>query len=130
MSAPQGWTAAAWLEISPAAPLSGIVAATGADTADAVYAAGRLYVRGVTQQALAAAAATTPAAPPPRREISKLVVVDRLEAAGLGDVADAALTGQAKRRWNAATSLYVDDPDVVGFLQAIGADPDLILARE
>jgi hypothetical protein len=66
--------------------------------------------------------------PVPRREVSKLVIVDRLEAAGLGAVADAALTGATRRRWEAATSIYADDPNMIAFLTAIGADPDAILA--
>lgn len=68
--------------------------------------------------------------PEPRHEVDKLVVVDRLEAAGLGEIADAALTGKARRRWNAAVSLYADDPEIIGFLEAIGADPVAILAPE
>lgn len=65
-----------------------------------------------------------------RREVPKLLIIDRLEAAGLGDAAEAALSANraAKRRWDAASSIYADDGAVRAFLAAIGAEPDLILA--
>lgn len=71
-----------------------------------------------------------PAPPLSRREVPKLVVVDRLEAAGLGEAAEAALAADSatRRRWQACTSLYADDPDAHAFLTAIGANPAEILA--
>lgn len=77
---------------------------------------------------------TPPPPPPPtqRRAVRKLLVVDRLIAAGL---AEAAMQGFAqspiaKLRFDAASDLWADDADVIGFLTAIGADPDAILAPE
>lgn len=73
-----------------------------------------------------------PIAPTPRRAVRKLLIVDRLIAAGLAEAAAAGFAQQpvAKMRWDAATDVWADDADVIGFLTAIGADPDVILAPE
>lgn len=65
-----------------------------------------------------------------RREVSKLLIVDRLIAASKAEAAMAALGSDAvaKLRWDAATAIYADDPAVLGLLAAIGADPAVILA--
>lgn len=77
----------------------------------------------------------------PQWEVPQLVVVRRLTAAGLlrtalaglkldepaADLTDAELT--LRESWRAAATFYSDDPDVVAFLTAIGADPAVILAR-
>jgi hypothetical protein len=86
-----------------------------------------------------------PATPPepdlsPPLLIAKLVVVERIGMAGklrearaalqIGkpddDLSDAAL--MLRERWEAATTLAQDDPQVRGFLAALGLDPDAILA--
>jgi hypothetical protein len=71
-----------------------------------------------------------PAAPvPPVKEISRLLIVDRLIAAGKLDAANDALSADAAKlaRWSAATSIRIDDPDVIALLTAIGAAPSAIL---
>lgn len=79
--------------------------------------------------------------PAPRWEVAQLIVVRRLIAAGLlrdalaalrldapaDDLSDAELA--LRESWRAATALYSDDAEVIGFLRAIGADPAVILAR-
>lgn len=69
---------------------------------------------------------------PPGMPLRKLVVVDRLIAANKLTDALAALDADAtkKARWDAAVEIEPDDPDVVGFIAAIGADPAVILAPE
>ena len=60
------------------------------------------------------------------------VIVRRLEAAKLIDAAEAALTQNRTlfRRFYTVGAILVTDPDARGFLSAIGADPDAILAPE
>lgn len=68
---------------------------------------------------------------PDRYLVPKLVVVDRLIAAGKLAAAVAALAGASlatQQRWAAAGQIYSDDPDALALLAAIGADPDAILA--
>ncbi len=74
-------------------------------------------------------------------EVPKLAVIDRLVAAGLLRSARAALKlGRPddelsdaelalRDRWDAATAIRSDDAEVRVFLAAIGADPDIILAK-
>ena len=66
----------------------------------------------------------------PPREVSKLAIVDRLEAAGLRAAAKTALAQDDLRqdRWDNAVAVRADDADVRTLLTAIGADPDVILA--
>ena len=71
------------------------------------------------------------APPAPVRYIAKLDIIDRLEAAGKFDAAMSALastTAYKQARWNTATQIASDDPDVTAMLTAIGADPTTILA--
>jgi len=63
--------------------------------------------------------------------VPKLLVVDRLIAAGKLDAAIAALAATPaamQQRWAAATQVYNDDPDALALLAAIAADPEVILA--
>jgi hypothetical protein len=80
-------------------------------------------------------------APPARWEVPKLLVIERLRAAGRLRVAYMALQREApiadltddelalRERWDAASVLYSDDADVITFLTAIGADAATVLAR-
>ena len=54
--------------------------------------------------------------------ISKLTIMDRLEALGLQETAVTALNSDAVKlaRWNAATEIASDDADVIAVLTAIG----------
>lgn len=73
----------------------------------------------------------TPPPEPERRLVPKRVIIDRLHEAGLLDRARKALDAAplyTRERWNARDAVYADDPDSIGFLRAIGADPDTILA--
>lgn len=71
---------------------------------------------------------------PPRRLVAKSLIVERLNAAGKLPLVKAALDANlyARERWYAADkpAVYVNDPEVLGLLTAIGADPDVILAPE
>lgn len=80
-------------------------------------------------------------APPPRWDVPKLLVIERLRAVGALRTALAALRRDAqlanltdaqlerRERWDAATVIASDDPDVTAFLAAIGVDAAVILAR-
>jgi hypothetical protein len=80
-----------------------------------------------------------PPPPPPRRSIRKLLVVDRVIAAGR-DAEEVAYIDKLlgvfaqmpveKLRFDAAVDLWADDQDVIGGLTAIGLDPEQILAPE
>ena len=78
---------------------------------------------------LAAAFPSAPAAPS-RWFVTKLVLVDRLIAAGLAANANAALSAAPidKMRFDAAVEIYSDDAQARGFLAAIGGNPDSLLA--
>ena len=72
-----------------------------------------------------------PAVEPERRLVPKRLIIDRLHAAGLLEIARKALDRAdlyTRERWNARDAVFADDPDTVGFLRLIGADPDTILA--
>lgn len=73
-----------------------------------------------------------PEQPPTNWRVSTYRIVRRLEEAGLIDAADAALAAQPLlfRRFYTAGSLPHDDPDATAFLEAIGADPVIVLAPE
>lgn len=77
---------------------------------------------------------TPPPEPPAARwEVRKLLVLDRLVVAGHFDAAMVALGGPgqiAYERWSAAQTLASDDAQVIALLEAIGADPEAILAAE
>lgn len=66
---------------------------------------------------------------PVRRLIEKSLVLSRLTDAQL-DAALGAMTNRQKERWRmpGAPSIYVDDPELLGLLNFIGADPAVILA--
>lgn len=66
---------------------------------------------------------------PVRRTIEKSTIIDRLTDAQL-DQALSIMTTRQKERWRMPGHpvVYVDDPEVLGLLQAIGADPAVVLA--
>lgn len=70
---------------------------------------------------------------PPRRLVKKSVIIQRLIAADLIGAARTALDADtsAYARWWAPDKpeIYFDDPDALALLQAIGADPAVILAE-
>lgn len=75
-------------------------------------------------------------APPARPRVAKTTVHDRLHAAGKLEAAKAMLEAHAIFfvRWFSPdprhTYVYSDDPDAIALLNAIDADPDIILAPE
>ena len=72
-----------------------------------------------------------PGVEPERRLVPKRLIIDRLHAAGLLDIARKALDAAdlyTRERWNARDAVFADDPESVAFLRLIGADPDVILA--
>ena len=97
----------------------------------------------LTEAEIAARAAEEAAyvAPPRRWEVPKLVVLNRLAAAGLLRKAIVALKREARAEdltdaelalremWDAAVAINSDDAAATAFLSAIGADPAEILAR-
>jgi len=65
------------------------------------------------------------------RSVPKIVVVERLHAAGKLAAARTAIDAASllmREKWNAAQSIKQDDPDALALLTAIGADPAVILA--
>ena len=74
------------------------------------------------------------APPPPRPAVRKSVVQGRLIETDKIDAAYAALTSNPASfaRWFAPDrpEVYCDDPDAIGLVRAIGADPAVILAPE
>lgn len=70
---------------------------------------------------------------PPYHLVPSRLIVDRLQAAGKLEAAQAALDAAdiyTRQRWNTRTAIYADDPTAVALLKAIGADPVEILAPE
>jgi len=85
----------------------------------------------MTEAEIAEFEASRPAPlPAPPRYVPKLLIVDRLIAAGQADAALAALAADpiTKLRWDAAVEIAADDPSARALLAGIGADPDVILA--
>lgn len=73
----------------------------------------------------------TPPAEPERRLVAKRVIIDRLHAAGLLEIARKTLDAAplyTRERWNSRDAVFADDPETIAFLRLIGADPDTILA--
>ena len=70
-----------------------------------------------------------PAAAP--RRIPKLTLIDRLQAAGLFDVALAAIKADplTYERWQASSSVDPENPEVRALLVVIGGDVDGLLAE-
>lgn len=69
----------------------------------------------------------------PHWAVRKLLVIDRLQAIGLFDAAVQTIDSQSRlvqERWKAAVEIDHDDPTVTALLNAIGADPAVILAEE
>lgn len=68
-----------------------------------------------------------------RRLVSKSLIVERLNAAGLLAAAKAALDANlyARERWYAPDkpAIYADDAEALALLAAIGANPEIILAQ-
>ncbi len=70
--------------------------------------------------------------PAPRRQVSRLTVVKRLDALGLLGAAEklmAEVDPLTRQRWNATSFVYADDLDTLEFLEALGADPEYVLAE-
>jgi hypothetical protein len=71
---------------------------------------------------------------PPYHRVAKSTIVRRLQEAGKLAEASAALNADlyARERWYAPDrpAVNADDPEALALLQAIGADPAVILARE
>ena len=69
---------------------------------------------------------------PPKRYVRKLLILQRLAAIDLAEVAIAALKSDevAYEMWSAAVEIDSADPQVRAMLTAIGADPDEILKPE
>ena len=65
----------------------------------------------------------------PRRLVPKSLIISRLTDAQL-DTALALMTTRQKERWRSPDhpAVYADDPETVGLLNAIGADPTVVLA--
>lgn len=66
-------------------------------------------------------------------EVRKLLIIDRLYEVGLLDAALAALAQQdtyTQKRWDAAVVIASDDLIARALIQAVGGDPDAILAAE
>ena len=71
------------------------------------------------------------AQPPRRRLVPRSLIVDRLAEAGKLAMARAALDAadlHTRERWNTRAAIYADDAAALALLQAIDADPDMILA--
>lgn len=68
-------------------------------------------------------------APPSRRMIEKSVVMERLTDEQL-ETALSLMTSRQKERWRMPghPQIYVDDPELLALLSAIGADADKVLA--
>lgn len=101
-------------------------------TLDTTDAGGTITIDGVAVAIPAGLASSLPAVDtaPVLWSVHKLVLVDRLIAAGLADAANAALNANpiSKMRWDAASEINSDDAAVRGFLAAIGGNPDSLLA--
>lgn len=73
-----------------------------------------------------------PAELEPRRRVARIDIVRRLAAVGLLAAAEKAIAGAdalTRQEWATADlGVYADDPKTIGFLRAIGANPDTILA--
>jgi len=65
------------------------------------------------------------------KEITKLVILDRLDALGKAEDAVAILelpqNKKKKYRWDCATIISIDDTDVIAIIEAVGVDPAVIL---
>ena len=66
-----------------------------------------------------------------RRMVPKLLIIQRLIAGGGGQAAafKAALTGQAKEKWDARNDFPAGHVGLRALLEVAGADPDAILAK-
>ncbi len=74
----------------------------------------------------------TPLKPEPRL-VRKSLIIDRLQDAGKLEAAYAALQAAPlydRQRWEVRDSVYYNDPTMLAALNAIGADPAVIMAAE
>jgi hypothetical protein len=81
----------------------------------------------------ASIAAFMPPPAPERRLVRKSTIVDRLQTAGLLQIARAALDAAdlyTRERWNARDAIYADDETAIALLTAVGADVVSILAPD
>lgn len=69
--------------------------------------------------------------PPPKRKILKSLVIERLTDAQL-EKALSLMTARQKERWRTPgyPDVNVEDPELLGILTAIGADPDAVLVAD
>jgi hypothetical protein len=69
---------------------------------------------------------------PPYHSVSSALIVDRLKAAGVFEVAYAALHNNPDQfaRFYTRGYIHADNVEARAFLTAVGADPDIILAPE
>ncbi len=65
----------------------------------------------------------------PKRKVAKSLILSRITDAQL-EQAMALMTVRQQERWRAPDqpAVYFDDPETIAVLQAIGADPDEVLA--
>lgn len=65
---------------------------------------------------------------PPRRMVRKSVVLSRLTDQQI-EAAIGLLTASQAERWRASDrpAVYFDDPETVAILQAVGADPEVVM---
>ncbi len=71
-----------------------------------------------------------PAPPePPRKMVEKWAVMERLTDAQL-EQALSLMTARQKEKWRmpGRPNVFADDPEVVGLVKAVGADPEKVLA--
>lgn len=74
-----------------------------------------------------------PGPEPEPRLVRKALIIDRLHAAGKLEDAYATLQSSSlydRQRWEVRDAVYYNDPTTLAVLNAIGADPDVILAPE
>jgi hypothetical protein len=70
---------------------------------------------------------------PEPRLVRKSLIIDRLHEAGKLDDAYAVLQGASlydRQRWESRDAIYFNDPTMLAALNAVGADPDVIMAPE
>lgn len=70
---------------------------------------------------------------PEPRLVRKSAIIDRLHDAGKLDAAYAVIQAAPlydRQRWESRDAIYYNDPTMLAALNAVGADPDVILAPE
>lgn len=70
---------------------------------------------------------------PEPRLVRKAIIINRLYAAGKLEAADEILKSMSlydRQRWEVRDAVYFNDPTLLAALNAIGADPGVIMASE